>query len=147
MKYEKKTGIILFKSNAYSLVYDKIKVKERYRYIDMIRFGIVGAGGIAEKFASDIKFAKNAKGVAIASRNIDKAIEFKNQFDLEYAFGSYQEMAKSDLIDAVYIATPHNFHKEQAILFMNHKKHVLCEKPIAVNKDEFEEMVICAKKE
>ena len=42
-------------------------------------------------------------------------------------------MAKSDLIDAVYIATPHSFHKEQAILYMNNKKHVLCEKPIAVS--------------
>lgn len=111
----------------------------------MIRFGIVGAGGIAEKFASDIKFVKNAKAVAIASRNLDRANEFKDKFDIEYAFGSYEEMAKSDLIDAVYIAVPHNFHKKQSILFMNNKKHVMCEKPIAVNTADFEEMVLSAK--
>ena len=112
----------------------------------MIRFGIVGAGGIAEKFAKDIKFVDNAKAVAIASRNLDKANVFKDKFDIEHAFGSYEEMANSDLIDAVYIAVPHNFHKEQSIMFMNHKKHVMCEKPIAVNAKEFEEMVKSATK-
>jgi len=111
----------------------------------MIRFGIVGAGGIASKFARDIRFVDGAIAVAIASRNLDKAIEFQNEHDIELAFGSYEEMAKSDQIDAVYIATPHNFHMEQSILFMNHKKHVLCEKPISVNVKEFEKMVVCAK--
>jgi len=111
----------------------------------MIRFGIVGAGGIAQKFAEDIKFSEGAIAVAIASRNLERANEFKDEHDIEYAFGSYEEMAKSDLIDAVYIALPHNFHMEQSILFMNHKKHVLCEKPIAVNVSQFEKMVACAK--
>lgn len=112
----------------------------------MIRFGIVGAGGIADKFAKDIKFANNAVAVAVASRNLDKASEFAKKHDIEHAFGSYEELANSDLVDAVYIATPHNFHKEQSILFMNHKKHVLCEKPIAVSNSDFEEMVLCSKK-
>lgn len=107
----------------------------------MIRFGIVGAGSISQKFAKDIHFSKGAIITSIASRNLDKAIKFKNKFDIEYAFGSYEEMAKSDLIDAVYIATPHNFHKEQAILFMNNKKHVLCEKPISVNLNELNKMI------
>jgi len=111
----------------------------------MIRFGIVGAGGIAQKFARDIKFSKGAIATAVASRNLDRANEFKDEHDIEYAFGSYEEMAKSDLIDAVYIATPHSFHMEQSILFMNHKKHVLCEKPIAVNVSQFEKMVASAK--
>ena len=112
----------------------------------MIRFGIIGAGGIATKFASDIKFVQNAKLVAVASRTHKKAIAFKEKFNIEYAFESYEEMAKSDLIDAVYVAIPHNFHKEVSIMCMNHKKHVLCEKPIAVNAEEFEEMVISSKK-
>jgi predicted dehydrogenase len=112
----------------------------------MIRFGIVGAGSIAEKFATDIKFVKNAKAVAIASRDLERSNKFKEKFGLDYAFDSYEEMAKSDLIDTVYIATPHNFHKEQSIMFMNHKKHVLCEKPIAVNLKQFEEMVLSSQK-
>jgi len=111
----------------------------------MIRFGIVGAGGIAQKFAKDIKFVDGAVVTAVASRNLDKANKFKDEYGIENAFGSYEEMAKSDLIDAVYIATPHSFHKEQAILYMNNKKHVLCEKPIAVSNGEFELMVFSAK--
>ena len=112
----------------------------------MIRFGIVGAGEIAQKFARDIKYSKGAVLTAVASRNLAKAEEFAQEFNIEFAFGSYEEMAKSNKIDAVYIATPHNFHKEQSILFMNNKKHVLCEKPIAVNTKEFEEMVFSAQK-
>ncbi len=107
----------------------------------MIRFGIVGAGGIAQKFARDIRFSKGAVLSAVASRSLDRAIKFKDEYNIEHAFGSYEEMAKSDTIDAVYIATPHNFHREQSILFMNNKKHVLCEKPISVNVAEFEKMV------
>lgn len=107
----------------------------------MIRFGIVGAGGIAQKFARDITFCEGAVASAVASRSLDRAIKFKDDHDIEFAFGSYEEMAKSDKIDAVYIATPHNFHMEQSILFMNNKKHVLCEKPIAVNVEQFEKMV------
>jgi len=111
----------------------------------MIRFGIVGAGGIAAKFARDIKFCPNAVATAIASRDLEKAKVFQNEHDIEFAFGSYEEMAKSDQIDAVYIAVPHNFHMEYSIMYMNHKKHVLCEKPIAVNTNEFEKMVDSAK--
>lgn len=111
----------------------------------MIRFGIVGAGGIAQKFAKDIMFSKGAVATAVASRNLEKAEKFKDEYGIQYAFGSYEEMAKSDKIDAVYIATPHNFHMEQSILFMNHKKHVMCEKPIAVNVMEFEKMVDSSK--
>lgn len=111
----------------------------------MIRFGVVGAGSIARKFVSDIKASNKAKVVGIASRSIEKANAFKDEFGIEYAFGNYEEMAKSNLIDAVYIATPHNFHKEQTIMFLNNDKHVLCEKPISVNASELTEMITCAK--
>lgn len=103
----------------------------------MVRFGIVGAGGIAHKFAEDITCVKNAKLVAIASRNAEKSKEFADKFALSYHFSSYSEMAESNVIDAVYIATPHSFHMEHSILFLENKKHVLCEKPIAVNEKQF----------
>ncbi len=111
----------------------------------MVRFGIVGAGAIAHQFAKDINACENAKLVAIASRSIERAIEFKKEYNLELAFGNYQELAESSEIDAVYIATPHNFHKEQGILFMNNKKHVLCEKPVTVNLSELNDMIESAK--
>jgi len=110
----------------------------------MIKFGIVGAGAIAHQFARDIKKCKDSKLVAISSRSIKRALEFKEKYNLELAFGSYEEMAKSNEIDAVYIATPHNFHKEQSILFMDNKIHVLCEKPISVNLIELNEMIASA---
>lgn len=111
----------------------------------MIRFGIVGAGAIAQKFAVDIMKANNAVLTAVASRTYQKANEFKERFHLDYAFGSYKEMAESDTIDAVYIATPHNFHMEQTILFLKNGKHALVEKPISVNVHELNEMIIAAK--
>ncbi len=111
----------------------------------MIKFGIIGAGVIAHKFAEDINKVEGAKLVAVASRDIKRAVAFKEKYALDYAFGNYEEMAKSNKIDAVYIATPHNFHKDQSIMFMEYQKHVLCEKPIAVNLSELDQMIASAK--
>lgn len=110
----------------------------------MIRFGVVGAGNIAHKFLRDIRAVDNAVVTAVASRSLAKAKTFASQYDIVHAFEGYEAMASSDVIDAVYIATPHNFHKEHSILFMTHKKHVLCEKPIAVNQAELQEMIVVA---
>lgn len=112
----------------------------------MIRFGIVGASGIAKKFARDIALVKDAKITAVSARSQEKANEYKEFYNVEYAFGSYEEMAKSDVIDAVYIATPHNFHVEHAVLFLQNKKHVLVEKPITVNLPQYELMLEVAEK-
>lgn len=111
----------------------------------MIRFGVIGAGGISRKFIQDIKHASNATLVAIASRNIEKADAYKDEYDIPYAFGSYEELVKSDLIDAVYIATPHSHHLQQIKLALLNNKHVLCEKPITVNKKQLEEAIDLAK--
>lgn len=112
----------------------------------MVRFGIVGAGSIARKFAKDISVVPNAELVAVASRTLEKAQIFQNEFNIKHAFGSYLELAESNVVDAIYIATPHSFHKDQAILFLNHDKHVLCEKPLAVNQYEVNEMLETAKR-
>jgi predicted dehydrogenase len=111
----------------------------------MVRFGIVGAGGIAKKFINDIQLVENAELTAVSARTPEKASTYKKRYHAKFAFSSYEEMAKSDVIDAAYIATPHNFHFEQAILFMKNKKHVIIEKPIAVNTAQYEEMMKVAK--
>ncbi len=111
-----------------------------------IRWGIVGAGNIANKFAKAIKNVEDAKLVAVASRGEQKGREFADRYDIENVFVGYEEMAKSDLVDAVYIATAHPFHKPCAELFMNAKKHVLCEKPVCVNASQATELFECAKK-
>ncbi|MBI9010180.1 MAG: Gfo/Idh/MocA family oxidoreductase [Tenericutes bacterium] len=111
----------------------------------MIRFGIVGASGIARKFESDIIFTDNAIITAVSARNKETAEIYKKEYGVPFAYGSYLELAESNEIDAVYIATPHNFHYEQAILFMKHKKHVLIEKSISVNETQLLEMIQVAK--
>lgn len=112
----------------------------------MIRFGIVGAGGIANKFISDLALVKDAKLSAIAARTPEKAAAYKKQYHPDFVFSSYEDMAKSDCIDAVYIATPHNFHYEQALLFIREKKHVFIEKPITVNQKQLDHLIEEAKK-
>lgn len=111
----------------------------------MVRYGIIGAGSIARKFVRDIQLAQDSELIAVASRKIEKAQEFCAEYEIPYAFGTYEEMVQSDLIDAVYVATPHSFHKEHSILAMKHGKHVLCEKPISVNVTELDEMIEVAK--
>ncbi|WP_411768532.1 Gfo/Idh/MocA family protein [Winogradskyella sp. A3E31] len=111
----------------------------------VINWGIIGAGKIARKFASDLNTIADCKLIAIASRSINKAQEFQNEFGAQIAYGSYEALVKDSNIHAVYIATPHSFHKEHSILCLNHKKAVLCEKPFAMNSQEVEEMIHCAK--
>ncbi len=110
-----------------------------------IRIGIVGPGNIAHRFADAIKNVGNAQLVAVASRTKENADKFGDEFDIPYRFSSYEDMAKSDLVDAAYIAVPHSGHKDCSILMMQNNKHVICEKPLAVNKKECEEMIACAK--
>ncbi len=110
-----------------------------------IKFGIVGPGNIAHRFANAIKYVENAELVAVASRSQENADKFGDEFNIPYRFSSYEAMAKSNVINAAYIAVPHSSHKECSILMMNNKKHVICEKPMAVNKKECEEMIACAK--
>lgn len=111
-----------------------------------LRFGIVGTGTIAHRFANAIKNVKGAELVAVASRTKENAEKFGDEFDIPVRFDSYEKMAESDVIDAAYIAVPHSGHITCSCLMMNNKKHVLCEKPMAVNKREAEEMFDCARK-
>ena len=110
-----------------------------------IRWGIIGLGKIANKFATDLASIKNVELVAVASRNIQNANNFAEKHNAKKAYSSYEELAKDSNVDAVYIATPHSFHKEHAILCLRNKKAVLCEKPFAMNLSEVTEMIQVAK--
>jgi predicted dehydrogenase len=81
----------------------------------------------------------------IYSRQLSSAIEFSNDFPAPYVFDDLIKLAEYDNIDAVYIASPNNCHAKQAILMMRNGKHVLCEKPAAVNSAELNQMVATAK--
>ena len=111
----------------------------------IINWGIIGAGKIATKFATDLNTVSNSKFYAIASRNLEKAKNFGKEFNADIAYGSYDELVLDDNIDAIYIATPHSFHKAHTVLCLNNKKPVLCEKPFAMNLQEVEEMIQLSK--
>ena len=110
-----------------------------------IKWGIIGLGKIANKFASDIAATEGAELYAVASRNLEKATKFAKKHKATMAFGSYEELAKSKKVDAIYIATPHSLHKDNTLLCLKHKKAVLCEKPFALNSKEVSEMIAYAK--
>ena len=111
----------------------------------IIKWGIIGLGGIAQKFAEDLTLIEDAELVAVASRSKVKANNFSTKFNVKQAYDSYVDLANDPNVEAIYIATPHSFHKEHAILCMKHKKAVLCEKPFAMNSNEVDEMITVAK--
>lgn len=110
-----------------------------------IKWGIIGLGKIANKFAQDIQVVDNCQLYAVASRHQEKANSFAKLHNATKAYGNYEDLITDPNIDAVYIATPHSFHKEYSILCLNHKKAVLCEKPLAMNSQDVEEMINVAK--
>lgn len=110
----------------------------------IIRWGIIGLGKIANKFATDLQTLDHCELYAVGSRHQEKANSFAKQHNATKAYGNYEILAADPNIDAVYIATPHSFHKKHAILCLNHKKAVLCEKPLAMNLQEVEEMIAAA---
>lgn len=111
-----------------------------------VRWGIVGPGNIANKFAEAVKNVEGAELVAVASTNEERGRAFAERHGIPNLFVGYEKMANAALVDAVYIATPHPFHKPCAEIFLNAGKHVLCEKPVCVNAKEAEELLSCAEK-
>jgi len=113
---------------------------------DKIRWGIVGPGHIAHSFAKDLKLIDDGELTAVASRSLDRANEFAEEYGAEHRFGSYQELFESDVVDVLYIATPHTSHCDLTIAALNHGKAVLCEKPMGIDADQVKTMIAAAKK-
>lgn len=112
----------------------------------MINWGIVSTGYISGEFARGLKCAKNSKLKAVCSRKEESALRFAEKHETEIYFSSYEDMAKCDDVDVIYIGTPHICHLENVKLFLESGKHVVCEKPLGVNAGETIEMVKIAKK-
>jgi predicted dehydrogenase len=106
-----------------------------------IRWGILGAGRIARKFASDLKLVENAELIAIGSRGKQSADEFNKEFPVKYCHYSYLDLVQNPEVDVIYIATPHNLHYENTLLCLEHNKAVLCEKPFAMNSNQTIKMI------
>ena len=110
-----------------------------------IRWGILGCGRIARKFASDLRLVQDAELVALGSRNRETAEAFAKDFPAKYIHESYEALVTNNEVDVIYIATPHNFHYEQTMLCLQHGKAVLCEKPFAVNAKQSKAMIVLAR--
>ncbi|WP_306387762.1 aldo/keto reductase [Microbacterium sp. MPKO10] len=105
--------------------------------MDHVRWGIVGPGNIAHRFAEQLMHSKTGTLTAVASRALGRAEEFAAEFESRdatiNAYGSYAELYADPAVDAVYIATVHTEHVRLAIEAVEAGKHVICEKPLAVN--------------
>lgn len=110
-----------------------------------IKFGIIGTGKIVDNFLEAALTHEEFELVAVYSRDIKKAEEFGGKYGATKFFDNLDVFASSKDIDAVYIASPNSLHASQAILCLENKKHVLCEKPMASNKIEVKSMIDTAK--
>ncbi len=110
-----------------------------------IKWGILGAGGIAAKFADAVKDYTSSSVVAVASASsLEKAQDFAKAHDAGDAYQSYEELVAREDVDAVYVATTHNNHHEPAILAIQAGKHVLVEKSFAQNSIQTEAILAAA---
>jgi predicted dehydrogenase len=112
---------------------------------DKIRWGILGCGRIARKFAADLQYVKDAELVAVGSRNQQTADEFAKEFPAHNRHGNYEALAADKEVDVIYVASPHGLHYEHTLLCLQHKKAILCEKAFAINSQQAKEMIATAK--
>ncbi|KAM7277717.1 hypothetical protein ACFE04_004851 [Oxalis oulophora] len=111
-----------------------------------IKFGIIGCAEIARKLSRAITLSSTATISAIASRSMTKATSFakSNNFPSTCKiYDSYESLLEDPEIDAVYVPLPTSLHLKWAVLAARNKKHVLLEKPVALNVNEFDEIVKC----
>ncbi len=113
--------------------------------MDKLRFGIIGAGRIAGRWMTDARLLSEVQVTCVAARDLDKVRKFAREWEIPNALDSYDALLRHPEVDAVYIATPHPQHHAQAIAAMRAGKHVLCEKPVAINAAQLREMQACAR--
>jgi predicted dehydrogenase len=110
------------------------------------KWGIIGPGNIAHEFTHDLRYVKDEQHVvqAIVAKDIESAREFAEQENVPEYYDSLDSFFSKSDVDAVYIATPHTLHYEQAVECLNKRIPVLCEKPIAINSQQVQEMIKCS---
>lgn len=107
--------------------------------MEKFKWGLIGPGLIAEKFAEDVQATENSVLYAVASRS--GARKFVKRFNVPVVYDSYEALAADPNVDGIYIATPHRFHYGNAKLCLEAGKPVLCEKPLTVNQAESADLV------
>lgn len=113
----------------------------------MIRWGIIGAGRIADRFASSLAYEKDAQLYAISGRNEEKLRAFQEKHPCEKVLTGYEGILADEAVDAVYIALPHHMHREWSVRALQAHKAVLCEKPAVLDEAEMLAVISAARKE
>jgi predicted dehydrogenase len=110
-----------------------------------VRWGILGTGGIARAFVTDLQLSDTGIAVAVGSRSQESADRFAGPFGIDHQHASYERLVADPDVDVIYVATPHPMHHDNAILALRAGKHVLVEKPFTMNAAEAREIVHVAR--
>ena len=106
-----------------------------------VKWGILGTANVARwGMIPGMKKAGNCEMYAIAGRSAEKAADFKEKYGFEKSYGSYDELLKDEEVQAVYIPLPNDIHLKWVEAALHAGKHVLCEKPMAMNAAENRQM-------
>jgi len=111
-----------------------------------VRWGILGPGNIAKRFAEALKDVRGAELAAVGSRSQAKADAFGEQYGIPRRHGSYEALVGDADVDAIYVATPHPMHAPCSILALEAGKAVLCEKPFTANAAQAEQVIAAARR-
>jgi predicted dehydrogenase len=102
----------------------------------VLRWGILGTGGIARAFATDLRLTDTGTVMAVGSRTAQAARGFADEFGVPHRHASYAGLVADPDVDVVYVATPHPMHHDNALLALRAGKHVLVEKPFTMNAEQ-----------
>ncbi|MDQ0362392.1 Gfo/Idh/MocA family protein [Breznakia pachnodae] len=111
-----------------------------------MKFGVIGTNFVSDFFMDGAALVEECEVVAVSDVSLELADTFAKKYKIPNTFDSYEKMLESNLIEAVYIAVPNGLHKEISMYFLERKIPVFCEKPLASNIDEVNEMFECAKR-
>ena len=110
-----------------------------------VKWGILGLGNIAHKFANALSLLPDAQLLAVGSRTMNKSVDFGKEFNVLRTYGSYEDLLSDPDIEIIYVATPHRYHLENVLACLKSGKSVLCEKPFAMNENQASEMIQLAR--
>lgn len=113
--------------------------------MNKVRWGLLSTANINRRLIPAIRASERGELVAVASRSLEKAQAYAAQWNIPHAFGNYEDMLQSGLVDAVYISLPNHLHAEWSIRAMQAGVHVLCEKPFALTLDEVNAMIAASR--
>lgn len=111
-----------------------------------LRWGLLSTANINRRLIPAVRASGRGELTAVCSRSQGSADRYAKEWGIPHAFGSYQAMLDSDVVDVVYNSLPNHLHAEWSIKAMEAGKHVLCEKPFAITLDEVDRMVETAER-